>query len=62
MTVSRSEPLTPSGGVRTGTVMTAAKKIVFQGEPGANSHLVSRDAKWAKSDAGPVITLSLIHI
>src|SRR5947209_18597069 len=24
--------------------MTAAKKIVFQGEPGANSHLASRDA------------------
>ena len=23
--------------------MTAAKKIVFQGEPGANSHLASRD-------------------
>ena len=23
--------------------MTAAKKIVFQGEPGANSHLASRE-------------------
>src|SRR5205085_11026269 len=29
--------------VRTGTAMSA-KKIVFQGEPGANSHLASRDA------------------
>jgi prephenate dehydratase len=29
--------------VRTGTVMTEAKKIVFQGEPGANSHLASRE-------------------
>src|SRR5262249_13537987 len=41
--VRRSETLTRSGGVRTGTAMTAAKKIVFQGEPGANSHLASRD-------------------
>jgi prephenate dehydratase len=37
----RERPLTRSGGVRTGTAMTAAKKIVFQGEPGANSHLAS---------------------
>jgi len=29
--------------VRTGTAMTAAKKIVFQGEPGANSHLAARE-------------------
>ena len=36
-------PLTCEGGVRTGTIMTAAKKIVFQGEPGANSHLASRE-------------------
>src|SRR5215467_11592204 len=43
MTVRRSEALTPSGGVRTGTAMTAAKKIVFQGEPGANSHLAARE-------------------
>src|SRR5262249_62414956 len=42
--VARWRTLTPSGGVRTGTAMTAAKKIVFQGEPGANSHLASRDA------------------
>src|SRR6516162_4573935 len=42
-TVRRSEPLTRTGGVRTGTAMTAAKKIVFQGEPGANSHLAARE-------------------
>src|SRR5262245_47934555 len=41
--VRSSETLTRSAGVRTGTAMTAAKKIVFQGEPGANSHLASRD-------------------
>jgi prephenate dehydratase len=35
--------LTWGGGVRTGTAMTAAKKIVFQGEPGANSHLAARE-------------------
>jgi prephenate dehydratase len=29
--------------MRTGTAMTAAKKIVFQGEPGANSHLAARE-------------------
>src|SRR6266852_9162190 len=29
--------------MRTGTIMTPAKKIVFQGEPGANSHLASRE-------------------
>jgi len=31
------------GRLRTGTAMTATKKIVFQGEPGANSHLASRE-------------------
>jgi prephenate dehydratase len=35
--------LTWIGRLRTGTAMTAPKKIVFQGEPGANSHLASRD-------------------
>src|SRR5262249_26444828 len=35
-------PLTWASGVRTGSTM-AAKKIVFQGEPGANSHLASRE-------------------
>src|SRR5947209_470341 len=31
------------GRLRTGTAMTATKKIVFQGEPGANSHLASHE-------------------
>src|SRR5260370_38593530 len=39
---SALEPLTRSSRVRTGTAMTG-KKIVFQGEPGANSHLASRE-------------------
>jgi prephenate dehydratase len=29
--------------LRTGTTMASVKKIVFQGEPGANSHLASRE-------------------
>src|SRR6266436_1160390 len=39
---SALEPLTRSSRVRTGTAMRG-KKIVFQGEPGANSHLASRE-------------------
>src|SRR5258706_7070803 len=39
---SALEPLTRSSRVRAGTAMTG-KKIVFQGEPGANSHLASRE-------------------
>src|SRR5262249_56128521 len=41
-TQDASEPLTRRSRVRTGTAMTA-KKVVFQGEPGANSHLSSRE-------------------
>src|SRR3979490_2233472 len=36
-------PLTWRGAVRTRTIMTAGKRIVFQGEPGANSPLAARE-------------------
>jgi len=39
----RGGPLTCTDRLRTGTAMAPVKKIVFQGEPGANSHLASRE-------------------
>src|SRR5580700_11497688 len=41
--------------MRTGTVMSTAKRIAFQGEPGANSHLAIHEA-YPDSEAVPCAT------